>query len=879
MVELSTIGGGKRPSREQRNRLVGKQGIGFGLGPLTPDLTPTKNFDLSALDTGLPEVLEQIASDVKAYGEKEQVRRKIQEEVNLKMEDRSNSKISLQLWREHKLEVDNLIQTYATQDMSEKDVINKYDADINGILQSYQIKFKEKGGTDRGFDVYNEKIFAYSNTQQDAGLVRQRSDELTVIKNERTTQLNGMNQPEVIDKTFGANPAAMLPSLLEQAESIAERVNIGMSLEEKLITTRMALDAVQNTAFDFYMRRQDWDGMETLFVDTRFDPINGFDGEKTLRKRWQEAKNSKVITVYNTKTQQVESVLESEQKPWQVDPTSVTSTQKLTTIRNQIRQNATLPPKEQVSRLEIFAINGIELTDEKKSTIQLEYEDNKLLAFKLAGGDKELEKKILAELDDKTTANAVPTTADEKALQKGVDKTLELQGETTAALGIKGDPKIPQEVKDEMFPLERLPAKVMSQNRLVLGSFLQGSPSGVDGKMVFRDPIQAKIFAWVLPRSEVLLQENPAMGVAVANQKALAEYAKEFGVDPILANAFSAAAADQRKRRNARQYAPPLAGPTTGKESQQMLMQELADLDEIKGRIDPAKAVGFGSMYRNFLAKIPGQIWEEAVDEETIIARFALLRVSREVMTLVMKNDRFAIAEQNVIVKLLEGPTALTSGRVIKAQLLRFKLEIERGIINAELDIEKGLNRAANLEKIIDYTRIASMLDEFILNPPLVETTAKDILDITDKQVFTDLERAITSADMKKFSPEQFEAIREMQKRMDLKMGLATKKFPKQPKKGTDTEQGPPGGEGDANISLPLQNSLNAVNDLGVLQGFSKTKSAELKGIENKLAQEGLSDKDRATLEDEYIKVKRLLLNIEHNIKTFDERTKIQVNE
>jgi len=350
MVDLSTIGGGKRPSREQRNRLAGKQGIGFGLGPLTQDLTPTKNFDLSALDTGLPEVLEQIASDVKAYGEKEQVRRKIQEEVNLKMEDRSNSRISLQLWREHTLEVNNLVQTYANQDMSKKDVKNKYDADINGILQSYQTKFREEGGTDRGFDKYNEKIFAYSNTKQDEGLTRQHSDELTVIKNERTTQFNGLNQPDVIDTTFGANPAAMIPSLLKQAESIADSVNIGMPLEEKLITTRMALDTVQNTAFDFYMRRRDWDGMETLFVDTRFDPINGFDGEKELRRRWQEAKNSKVITVYNTKTGTVESVMESEQKPWHVDPTSVTSTQKLTTIRNQIRHNATLKPEEQVSR-------------------------------------------------------------------------------------------------------------------------------------------------------------------------------------------------------------------------------------------------------------------------------------------------------------------------------------------------------------------------------------------------------------------------------------------------------------------------------------------------------------------------------------------------
>jgi len=271
MVDLSTIGGGQRPGRVQGNRLVGKQGIGFGLGPLTQDLTPTKNFDLSALDTGLPEAFEQVASDLKAFGEKEQVRRKIQEEVNLKMEIRSNNKIALQLERDHKLAVDNLVQTYATDDMSKPAVRKKYDADINGIFQSFQTKFQEEGGTDIGFDEYNKQIFAYSNAKQDAGLTRQHNDELIAIKNERTTQLNGLNQPEVIDKMFGANPAAMIPALLGDANRIAERVNIGLPLEEQLTTNRLALDTVQNTAFDFYMRRQDWDGMETLFVDTRLD--------------------------------------------------------------------------------------------------------------------------------------------------------------------------------------------------------------------------------------------------------------------------------------------------------------------------------------------------------------------------------------------------------------------------------------------------------------------------------------------------------------------------------------------------------------------------------------------------------------------------------
>jgi hypothetical protein len=770
-------------------------------------------------------------------------------EVNNMMEDRSNNKIDLQLRREFQLETGNIVGAFSTQDMSKPKVQKDYNEKISTALESYQDKYTLEGGTDRGLDAFRADLFSQANGLQDQGIIRQRDDMLSGIKGFRADAFNNLNDPAKVDKAFGGNPTALIPSLLAETEVLSGKFNKGLPPEEQSITNRLALSTVQNIAFDFYLRRGDMDAIEGLFVNKAFDAINGFEGELALITRWNSAKNSKYVTVYNTQKGITESVLESEQKPWQVDPSSVTTNSKMSQLQENIRRNSKLPEGDpsKLSFDVILSAADIKLDSGTLTALEKELKDNKTRAGKLSKGDPKLEAEILDDMNQTSVERSVPVSKEDKAIQEGVDETNKDLGKATQVVKIQKDKNIPDDVKRQLNPEERLPVNLYAESRKTLTNMLGGS-TDINGKATFNDSVQQGIYSGTLPIASRLTRD-PAyanLGPPEIAQMALKEYAEANNIEgnPVLANSYSRAAARVRSRRKAKEYDYPIAGETSGSEARAALLQEATDLNQRQGQIDPAKAVGFGSAYLQFLSNLPGQFFEGLVDDETVNARLALLRVSREVMTLVMKNDRYAIAEQNVIVKLLEGPNALTSGRVIKAQLRRFLVEVERGIIDAELAITEGIKRDENLEKVVDFTRIASMLDQFDLAAPLVGTSPEDILKMNDLKAFSKLEHSMKDGDLDKMTPAQIDALRVVQNRFE---------------NGGDGAAGDiPSGAGGMDTTLDAMPAE-------ILQGYADTVSAEVSEYDTQLSGT-ISDDERKQITAAQDKSKKLLNSINRSI-------------
>ena len=871
-TNLANIGG-VRPSDAQSNKKVDSRvkpatSLGsFSAGPRVNLKADFKGSGKALQDVG--GLITKEGQDVLA---RENARAAAQLEVNQQMEDRSNNKISLQLRRDYALETNKIVESFASQDMSDPKVIADYNKKVGDSLYSYQDKFKQDGGTDRGFDAYNEHIFSQSNTIQDQGIIRQRDDELKAIKSFRTEGFNNLNNPEKIDKNFGANPMGLIPSLLSESQRLADDVNVGLSPDEQLITDRLALSTVQNLAFDFYMRRQDFKSMESLFVDTRFDRINGFDGEIALRDRWQKAKISKRVDVYNEKTDKIENIAESERRSHHIDPKHVTSEMNLKGLRNDIKANSSLDPKDQLPIGVLYANRKIEVPDHKLSALMQQYADNKILANELGDGDAEKTARILDSMNDQTTKNSIPVSHEIEAFRKGVDKANETAGEAQGAADITADPDASDAQKDAFKPDETALAAIQGENRRTLMASMGGKPNS-KGDLVLNDPVKLEIFNAVLPMSAKLLRTTN-LTAAEAQAQAFEEYAKETGIDnPQSANMYSTIAKSVVDERKARQVSggnirelKPMASHTSGGETRESLQNELQDLKEAtKGRIDAGKASGLISGLEQLWANIPGQFFESTVDEETLDARLALLRVSREVMTLVMKNDRFAIAEQIIITPLLERPGLLTSGSAINAQLRRYKKELEIGIVEAQTRIDQGFKRDENLEKVVDYTRIASMLDQFVLAPPLIQTPADDILKINDKETFRKLEGRMKPNDWDRMSRDQREAMKTMQDRMDIEGGFSDgSAVQEEAERKVEKENSP--------LQPEVQTALNQIKDKGVLEGYVATKSAELEAISAEIAADGGGDPDALSqLEDKRSKVQRLLTNLEHRVANFNE--------
>tara|TARA_R110002096_G_scaffold256127_1_gene449402 strand:+ start:53 stop:709 length:657 start_codon:yes stop_codon:yes gene_type:complete len=178
-----------------------------------------------------------------------------------------------------------------------------------------------------------------------------------------------------------------------------------------------------------------------------------------------------------------------------------------------------------------------------------------------------------------------------------------------------------------------------------------------------------------------------------------------------------------------------------------------------------------------------------------------------------MKNDRYAIAEQVVLSNLLSGPELLTDADSVKTKLQRFQDELKIEIARSSRNIKAGINAGAELDKLVDFDRIDTMIDQFDLTPPLAAATPESIKGSSSNGL-SDLQKSATEESLKD-DPEKLKALIERQEREIEKLGIG----------GTPSSVGPAEElkinnttEANPNISPAVQTAISNMDEATLLK-------------------------------------------------------------
>jgi hypothetical protein len=588
---------------------------------------------------------------------------------------------------------------------------------------------------------------------------------------------------------------------------------------KQLAFQKEAVQLAQDTVFEYHMRNSDLDAAEESLEHVDFNLVDGSTTNLEHRKRIREARQTAPIEVYDEEQGMNIFVAQSEMRR---NPSRFLPKRNMAKVNNQKQFSRAMIENEKKSENDPTKLAPADIRTnfgivETVSDVEKDLRNigEVVALIKDPGEQAAVRSRMMGGLDEKY----IPLDDVDKARQKAQAEAAEIREqqkilETQASKNKENDAVMVQ-LQEKFRPVQAVEEKFTNAVQRILGTVISGKQFKV-GENPVLDNEQKALFNKVGAAAELYKKSHRGAG-AWESIDAVIQDMKDIDPDILNRNVFTKMADDilgRREGKTGEAAAPPTSSPIpNAKYNNNDLNAELNELLKSRKAIDLDRATGIGSGLSAFLTNLPGQLFDGLQDQETIRARTALLRVSREILTLTMKNDRFAIAEQVVLSDLLSGPKLLTDANSIKTKLTRFQSELKIEIARSSRNIKKGINAGAELDKLIDLDRIDTMIDQFDLTPPLAAATPESIKGSSSNGL-NDLQKSATEESLKD-DPEKLNALIARQEQEIEKLGIG----------GTSSNVGPAEElkinnttEANPNISPAVQTAISNMDEATLLK-------------------------------------------------------------
>jgi len=304
MVDLSQIGGGKRPSGVQGNRNINIPKFIQNLTPLPQDKTPNINLDTRGVFSGgVAEGILSVSEAVGDLAEQDRLKRKALYEASLKISDKQDKNLVNKLTDETTTLITNEFNNAkSVVDFSEKGESKRFltsigeriqaaltDPRLSGIHELHMLDF-----TDRIRAAHiklKDSVSAYTLTS----LNKIGEDRVTL----HSAQLGDEDSVDAQMARGGDNVLFYINSFEKIATDAIGTVDVLKAESFQIGAVQHAQDAI----FNYYMRNGDLDAAENTLGDWRFDVVDGSDQNLKNRNRLRESRVSDWKEVWSVKDQ------------------------------------------------------------------------------------------------------------------------------------------------------------------------------------------------------------------------------------------------------------------------------------------------------------------------------------------------------------------------------------------------------------------------------------------------------------------------------------------------------------------------------------------------------------------------------------------------
>ena len=519
---------------------------------------------------------------------------------------------------------------------------------------------------------------------------------------------------------------------------------------------RNALQLAQNTVFNYHMRNNEIDEAEDTLEDGKFDAVDGSITNQEHHKRIRDARSAPQVVRWDNKQNKNVNISSSEAKndPNRYEPEKdMTKIDNINSYKRAYIENKNATKESKLSDEALkdqFGINDGEDTAFQKEMAAIQ---EMLTLVKDPGERAALEKRM----EQALIAKAAPPTVVEEA-----ERAVEVEAQKI----IKKQEFIEKQRKNKKISAELMKAleKEFAVTPPTVAVTVSNSiRSATILTVVGRAMKEDEFLALDVSQREKILKvgdeaerlkntpEGKGKGTMQLVKMAVDSFKKE-DKNFLSRNEFLNTAENILSRREGGSTGVPAETPLTAGDPTPTADELNAELEELLATqrgIEVEDATGIGSAFSNFLTNAPifGQLFSALQDQEVIRARAALLRVSREILVLTMKNDRFAMAEQTIITPLLSKPSLIVDAESVKTQMIRFQEELKIEIARSMRDIKAGIDPKRNLDKIVDLDRIDSMINQFNLTPPIDAATTEDIKN-SSSQSLSNLQGSVSDSQL-----------------------------------------------------------------------------------------------------------------------------------
>ena len=610
-----------------------------------------------------------------------------------------------------------------------------------------------------------DRIRAAQQKSQDAANGRS----LTILnhkgENRFNTKAANLQDETAVNKIFDEGGDAT-QYFINSFTALAEQSIGSVDFKTQAKFQRNALQLAQNTVFNYHMRNNEIDEAEDTLEDGKFDAVDGSITNQANHKRIRDARSAPTVVRWdNIQKKNIHmSKAEADKDPNRYMPKKdMTKIDNINSYKRAYIENKNAPKESKLSDEALKDQFGIKDGEDTAFQKEMAAIQEMLTLVKDPGERAALEKRMEQTLIDKAAPPTVVEEA-ERATQLKAQKIIEDQKfieEQRKKKDISAE--LTKALEKEFAVTPPTVAVTVSNSIRSATTLTVVGRAMTEDEFLALDVSQREKILKVGSEAERLKNtpEGKGKGTMQLVQLAVKNFKKE---DPLFMsrNEFLNIAEKILKTRAGKstEYqseAPVTAGDPTPTADE--LNAELEELLATQRGIEVEDATGIGSAFSNFLTNAPifGQLFSALQDQEVIRARAALLRVSREILVLTMKNDRFAMAEQTIITPLLSKPSLIVDAESVKTQMIRFQEELKIEIARSMRDIKAGIDPKRNLDKIIDLDRIDSMIKQFNLTPPIDAATTEDIKNASP-QSLSNLQNSVTDSELKR-DPEKLDAL------------------------------------------------------------------------------------------------------------------------
>ena len=531
-----------------------------------------------------------------------------------------------------------------------------------------------------------------------------------------------------------------------------------------LKSQKFQVDAVQfaqDTVFNYHMRNNDPQSAEDSLDDGRFDLVDGSLSNKEHRKRLREYHASPQVERWDAKLGENVHISQTEasRDPGRYKPKKNMEVEdnKKAYVRAKIKM-LNVDKKDPAYMNEEALAKVYNLPPSVQATLDAEMEAvNKRAEMVQNPAEREVFRKaLIVELNEKYA----PPTEEEEGRRDARKKEAEVKEGIKIIEKAKNDKRIDEATMEALqakfAPVVRMKDKTSNSIRAHVTLTVTGRVLS-NKEFTALDSIQRGKIMKVSSEAERILSDkkHSAYRQGMGNNEAVEAAANVFIKDDpdfLVRNVFLQTAESILGRVNGTNprgtpAEAPMSEPIPAGYDADDLNAEITALLKTQEGIKVERTTGLGSALSSFLSNLPGQYLGILDDQETIRARTALLRVSREILVLVMKNDRFAMAEQTIVSPLLDKPSALISAETIKTKLRSFQKELKLEMARSMRNIKAGIHPGKELDKIIDFDRIDSLINQFNLTSPIEEATPEGI-EKSNSQQLSDFQGDVSDSDL-----------------------------------------------------------------------------------------------------------------------------------